>query len=594
MIRSAQFLRSALVLALGAPAALAQFDNQWVAFTPGTGRIKDANGADASYILTDPQEKDYAAGDLDNDGWTDLVVVRKQPYTTTGAFPNYLLMNEGGILVDRSAQFASDSDVPGDLGFLTATNDRDVAIVDVNLDGWLDVVTCTTLADGLPHHISHPRVYINKGSINGVWQGLRFEDARIPIFPTAPHFCAVAAGDVNGDGAPDLYFADYGNLDDRLLLNTGNGFFVDTGTSNINATMLSTGFGTAANIADMNMDGFGDVIRNQAGATSVAYNTTANPGFFSQVSFQSSVSLGSTYHSDVGDLNRDGRPDVIFSEDGLDGYRFNTATDALGRVIWNPIHNYSFVSGSDDGIGGACHIVDLDGDGWPDTMHANVDVDIPGCGSRLHIYHNLGGTIGTDVVLREEAGSATGAWRGVSGILPADMVGVYDTQTLDLDHDGDLDMVFGRCTGTTIWINQKITTPTDATFAYGATNPNSTGQRAGISASGTPGATQNDFVLRADGLPASKPTIFLYGTTRLWSGVPFGDGQRWTGGQIQRLPIVTSDAGGTSMFPCDFTSGPMSTILIGAERDAQAWFRDTAAGAGHSNTTNAIAFWRVD
>src|SRR5260221_7360243 len=159
--------RIALALALGAPAALAQFDNTWLTYAPGSGRIKDSNGADAAYILNDPEEKDVATGDLDNDGWVDLVIVRKQPYTTTGAFPNFLLMNEGGILVDRSAQYASDSDVAGDVGFLTPTNDRDVVIVDVNLDGWLDVVTCTTLADGQPHWISHPRVHINKGSING-------------------------------------------------------------------------------------------------------------------------------------------------------------------------------------------------------------------------------------------------------------------------------------------------------------------------------------------------------------------------------------------------------------------------------------------
>jgi len=38
----------------------------------------------------------------------------------------------------------------------------------------------------------------------------------------------------------------------------------------------------------------------------------------------------------------------------------------------------------------------------------------------------------------------------------------------------------------------------------------------------------------------------------------------------------------------------MSSILIGSEHDAQAWFRDGAIGAGHSNTSSALAFWRVD
>jgi FG-GAP-like repeat len=593
--------RTLLAAALLSPGAFAQFDNTWVGFQLGSGRIKDANGANATYITSDAQEKDYSAADLNLDGWVDLIVMRKQPYTSSGAFPNHLLMNEGGTLVDRSALYASDSDVPGDLGFLTPTNDRDVAVADVNLDGWPDVITCTTMADGLPHHISHPRVYINKGAINGVWQGLRFEDARMPTFSIAPHFCGVAAGDVTGDGAPDLYFADYGNLSDKLLINNGNGFFSDSGTSRMGFAMLDSAFGSAANILDMTGDGRNDIVRS-SGVTglgtgpmaSVATNDPNNIGFFPSALYQSNVGSGATYHEDAGDLNRDGRPDIITSDDGADAYRYNLGTDGLGRPIWGAVHFYSFVTGGDDGFAGSCHIADLDNDGWPDTLHADVDVDIGGCDRRTHIYHNLGGTIGAEVVLKEEAGSATGAWRGVQGMLASDLTGTFDIGILDLDRDGDLDLVMGRCNGTFVWINQLITTPTAHTYPYGDTNPNTTGQKARISASGTPGSTANDFVLRAENLPPLKTTIFLYGVNRLWASVPFGDGQRWVGGAIQRLSAVQSDANGVAQFPCNFNGAPMSSISIGSERDAQAWFRDPLAGAGHSNTSNALAFWRVD
>ena len=126
------------------------------------------------------------------------------------------LMNRAGVLRDETAQFASASDVIGDMGFLTPTNDRDVVVADVDGDGWLDVVTATTLSDGKPKHLSHPRVYVNQREDgSGNWLGLRHEDARIPQLLTtgglavAPRFCDVAAGDLTGDGFPDLHFVDY-------------------------------------------------------------------------------------------------------------------------------------------------------------------------------------------------------------------------------------------------------------------------------------------------------------------------------------------------------------------------------------------------
>ncbi len=161
--------------------------NDWPEFVDQTAALLFAN---PSVGVNDDQEKDYAWGDVDQDGDIDLVCVRKQPFTTPGRRVNILLINEGGVLVDRTADFATASDVPGDNGFHTPTNDRDVVLVDLDGDGWLDMVTATTLTDNEPKHLSHPRVYMNlrddpPGS--GNWRGFEYQG---PTWSLNPWYCS--------------------------------------------------------------------------------------------------------------------------------------------------------------------------------------------------------------------------------------------------------------------------------------------------------------------------------------------------------------------------------------------------------------------
>jgi len=187
-------------------AAAVSASDGWVQFEDeSSARLVAAPGV----ASVDLKEKDYAWGDFDQDGDIDLVVARRMPWDSALGAPNVLLMNEGiadghetnGVLVDRTAQYASASDIEGDQGFLTPTNDRDVVLHDLDNDGWLDMVTAPTITDNQAKHLSHPRVYMNLGEIGGVWQGFRYEDARIPeMHPFAgPRFCAVAAGGAGGN-----------------------------------------------------------------------------------------------------------------------------------------------------------------------------------------------------------------------------------------------------------------------------------------------------------------------------------------------------------------------------------------------------------
>ena len=440
--------------------ATAQFNNQWLGYSDQTNaRLNSAPGVG----INDLQEKDYIWGDLDQNGFTDLVSVRKQPVTTNGKFANVLFMNSNGVFTDSTAAFASATNVPGDNGFLTPTNDRDVGVADVDLDGWLDVITSPALSPGDPKHISHPRVYLNQGESGGNWLGLLFDNDRIPQLttasgtPTTPDFCGVAAGDVDRDGDQDLYFAHYdqgnGGLDmnDKLLINDGGGFFTDESNTRVPSGMLNSSFGTAAYILDLNMDGHNDILKNENGPSDGAWSNATAPGFYS---IWDNVYGGASYHVGVGDLNNDGRPDAIFSDDGADRYAYNLGTDPLGRPIWGSNKTFQFLAGGDDGFCSNSVAEDLDGDGWKDVAICDVDVDVGGCGRRFHLYHNPGGTVGQEITLVEERQSSSNGWVGAVGLQPSNLTGSHDVAIFDIENDGDLDMILGRCSGTTIYVNQ--------------------------------------------------------------------------------------------------------------------------------------------
>ena len=204
-----------------------------------------------------------------------------------------------------------------------------------------------------------------------------------------------------------------------------------------------------------------DVIKDSALNTPqnvrVLYNNPANEGFFN---IEHVVHTNQPYHIDVGDLNNDGRLDLVVADDGSDRYRFNTGNDALGRATWSSSKTFNFLSGSDNQFGSNVLIVDLDEDGWNDVLIADVDVDIPQSSGRLHIYHNRGvdGQEGsTNIQLREERQSNTGSfgsgWIGAKGITSNESRETHDIAVFDIDNDGDKDLIISREGGTFTWRN---------------------------------------------------------------------------------------------------------------------------------------------
>ncbi|MEM8488797.1 MAG: FG-GAP-like repeat-containing protein, partial [Bacteroidota bacterium] len=314
---------------------------------------------------------------------------------------------------------------------------RDAIITDLDGDGWDDVLIANTFGD-------QPKFYRNLGADASGWLGLADEStSRLPTLDVGTiQYCGVAAGDVNGDGAPDLYFSNYvmdGTTKDVLLINDGSGNFTDQG-QDLLGDLINVAFGTQGAITDMDGDGDNDIVKLSANQAADPFPTDGifvlyNDGTGNFTNW-STVPSNDPYMFIMEDFDNNGEKDFYIVDDAADYVNLSNGVTANANINFTQATTPWARTASN---GANLRVGDLDGDGDLDIGVADVDTSFPPCETPENLRSFL---------LLENEGTATGTFIDPFGAADKPWSqNMFDFAFIDVNNDGNLDIFSAECNG---------------------------------------------------------------------------------------------------------------------------------------------------
>ncbi len=368
-----------------------------------------------------------AVADVNGDGKPDLVVanVCASSNCTNGGAVSVLLGNGDGTFHAAKSYGSGGQDA------------YSVAVEDVNGDGKPDLLVANYCADSECSTDGNVGVLIGNG--DGTFR------AAVPYNSGAYHTVSVAVGDVNGDGKPDLVVGSYCASSSNcasgsvgVLLGNGNGTFRA-------AVSYSSGGYEAQSVAvgDVNGDGKLDLLvanticaPNDCATGSVGVLLGNGDGSFQPVVTYDSGGFSAESVA-VADVNGDGKPDLLVTNNCVTEGAFNCVNGSVGVLLGNGDGTFqSAVSYGSGGTGASSVAVrDVNGDGKLDLLLANA------CGNN----GNYGCMIGSVGVL---LGNGSGTFKAAA----IDASGGYEPYSVavgDVNRDGNPDLLVANECGNT-------------------------------------------------------------------------------------------------------------------------------------------------
>ena len=308
---------------------------------------------------------------------------------------------------DRSTSFYKDvtqTHLPyKDLQLLS----MDAGIADFDGDGDLDILIANE---------HRPNILLIN---NGKGKFTNESSKRIPQVPHDSEDIGIADFDLDGD--LDIVVVSEDDKTNELYLNNGDGTFTDAGDR-----IPVTGTSNSVVVFDINLDGAPDILIGNNGQNNILMND-GKGNFKDETNERFGVFADVTQDLTLADIDSDGDQDLLIGNEGANRILINTEKgffkDESSQRL--PYRTEAEETREVD-------LADIDGDGDLDILYGNVEAFVKGALRQNRLLVNNGKGFFTDITATH---------------LPKDNNRCFGVAFLDIDGDGDADIVTGNTNG---------------------------------------------------------------------------------------------------------------------------------------------------